>query len=194
MDLAPTSGYWIYLAQARNAPRSNTETRIAFVSQQLGLSDADLEPFFYVRRKGSKKRYFDQEAFAKNYGISVRWLWDGSLREYPRHLNSPDRRNNSGARKQRRSKNGTPQERAAKLAQAKTRPAAADTLPCSDADRAYLDRHFANLDNPSVADPPFVEFLRQLGGYIVQQFARGKDIDQIFDELIADALQKGRRT
>jgi hypothetical protein len=194
MDLAMPPGYGTYLAQARNAPRSNTETRIALVSQQLGLSDADLEPFFYVRRKGSKKRYFNQEAFAQNYGISIRWLWDGSLREYPRHLNSPDRHNNSGARKQRRSKNGTPEERAAKLAPAKTRVAAADTLPCSDADRAYLDRHFANFGNPSVADPPFVELLRQLSGYIVQQFARGKDIDQIFDELIADALQKGRRT
>jgi hypothetical protein len=184
MDLAMTPGYGTYLAQARNAPRSNTETRIALVSQQLGLSDADLEPFFYVRRKGSKRRYFNQEAFAKNYGISIRWLWDGSLREYPRHLKPPVC-NNSRTRKQRRSKNGTPEERAAKLAPAKTRVAAADTLPCSDADRAYLDRHFDNLRNPSVADPPFVGFLQQLKAHIVSELATQKEVDQIFNELIA---------
>jgi hypothetical protein len=98
------------------------------------------------------------------------------------------------SRKQRRSKCGTPAERAAKLASAKARVAAGHTPQCSDADRAYLDRHFANLDSPSVVDPPFVALLRQLSGYIAQQFATGKDIDQIFDELIAEALQKGRRT
>jgi hypothetical protein len=97
------------------------------------------------------------------------------------------------SRKQRRSKYGTPEERAAKLAAAKARVAAGNTPQCSDRDREYLDRHFDNLCNPSVADPPFVGFLRQLGGYIVQEFATGKDVDQIFDELIAEALQTGRR-
>jgi hypothetical protein len=35
--------------------------------------------------------------------------------------------------------------------------------------------------------------LRQLGGYIVKEFATGKEVDQIFDELIAEAIQTGRR-
>jgi len=97
------------------------------------------------------------------------------------------------SRKQRRSKYGTPEERAAKLAAAKARVAAGNTPQCSDRDREYLDRHFDNLCNPSVADPPFVEFFRQLGGYIEQEFATGKEIDQIFDELVAEAIQTGRR-
>ena len=94
------------------------------------------------------------------------------------------------SRKQRRSKYGTPEERAAKLAAAKARVAAGYTSQCSDRDREYLDRHFDNLRNPSVADPPFVGFLRQLGGYIVQEFATGKEIDQIFDELIAETRRR----
>jgi hypothetical protein len=185
MNVTMTPEYWTYLAQARNAPRSNTETRIALVSQQLGLSDADLEPFFYVRRKGSKRRYFNQEAFAQNYGISIRWLWDGSLQEYPRHLNPPVRRNNSAARKQRRSKYDTPEERTAKLAAAKSRVAAGNIPQCSDRDMEYLHRHFDNLRNPSVADPPFVGFLQQLKAHIVSEFATQKEVDQIFNELIA---------
>jgi hypothetical protein len=96
-------------------------------------------------------------------------------------------------RKQRRSKNGTPEERAAKLAAAKARVAAGNTPQCSDRDREYIDRHLANLRNPSVADHPFIDLLRQLEGYIVQEFATGKEIDQIFDELVAEALQTGRR-
>ena len=94
------------------------------------------------------------------------------------------------SRKQRRSKYGTPEERAAKLAAAKARVAAGNTPQCSDRDREYLDRHFDNLANPSVADPPFIGFLRQLGGYIVQEFATGKEIDQIFDELIAETRRR----
>ena len=95
--------------------------------------------------------------------------------------------------KRRRSKYGTPEQRAAKLAAAKARVAAGNTSQCPDSDREYIRRHFDNLDNPSVADPPFLEFLRQLGGYIVKEFATGKEIDQIFDELIAEARQTGRR-
>jgi hypothetical protein len=97
------------------------------------------------------------------------------------------------SRKPRRSKYGTPEERAAKLAAAKARVAACYTPQCSDRDREYLDRHFDNWHNRSVADPPFVGFLRQLGDYIVKEFATGKEIDRIFDELIAEALQTGRR-
>jgi hypothetical protein len=98
------------------------------------------------------------------------------------------------SRKQRRSKYGTPEERAAKPAAAKARVAAGNTPQCSDRDREYIERHFDNLKkNPLVADPPFIGFLQQLGAYIVQEFATGKDIDQIFDELVAEAIQTGRR-
>jgi hypothetical protein len=98
------------------------------------------------------------------------------------------------SRKQRRSKYGTPEERAAKRAAAKARRVTAGNTPqISELDREYLDRHFNNFHNPSVADPPFVGFLRQLGGYIVKEFATGKEIDRIFDELIAEATQTGRR-
>jgi hypothetical protein len=97
------------------------------------------------------------------------------------------------SRKQRRSKYGTPEERAAKLAAAKARVAAGHAPQCSDRDREYINRHLDNWYNPSVADPPFVGFLRQLGDYIVQEFATGQNIDQIFDELIAEARQTGRR-
>jgi hypothetical protein len=83
------------------------------------------------------------------------------------------------SRKPRRSKSGTPKARV--------------TPQISELDREYLDRHFYNFHNRPVVDPPFVGFLRQLGGYVVQEFATGKEVDQIFDELIAQALQTGRR-
>jgi hypothetical protein len=36
---------------------------------------------------------------------------------------------------------------------------------------------------PAEAGPTLVEFIQQLRAYIVQEFARGKEIDQIFGEL-----------
>jgi hypothetical protein len=92
------------------------------------------------------------------------------------------------SRKQRRSKYGTPEERAAKLAAAKARVANASVVENSG--RSGPNQRLAKA---SVADPPFLEFLRQLGGYIVKEFATGKEIDEIFDELIAEARQTGRR-
>jgi hypothetical protein len=73
-------------ARARNAPQANEATRVALVSHQLGLSELDLEPFYYVRRKGSKHRLFDLARFATEYGISLDWLYHGYLPEHPRHL------------------------------------------------------------------------------------------------------------
>jgi hypothetical protein len=87
------------------------------------------------------------------------------------------------SRKQRRSKYGTPEERAAKLAAAKARVANASVVENSG--RSGPNQRLAKA---SVADPPFIEFLRQLGGYIVKEFATGKEVDQIFEELIAEAL------
>jgi hypothetical protein len=67
------------LCQARNAPRATSETRVALVAFERGLSDRELEQFYYVNRKGAKKRHFDTEAFAKKYDVDIRWLWDGEL-------------------------------------------------------------------------------------------------------------------
>ena len=179
MDAIKTSEYYTYLSQAMKAPRSTSETRIALVSQQLGLSDADLEPFYYVNRKGSKKRYFDYEAFAQKYDVNVHWLWDGSLREHPRHPTPPVRRTNSNVRKQRRSKNGTPEERAANAAAAKARAASAVEISCPNDDNQRVAA--------PVARPTWVEFFQYLRTHIVREFASGKDIDQIFDQMIAAA-------
>jgi hypothetical protein len=71
------------LAQGRKA---TTETRVALVAFERGLSEHQLEQFYYVNRKGAKKRHFDTEAFAKKYGIDIRWIWDGDLREHTRGL------------------------------------------------------------------------------------------------------------
>jgi hypothetical protein len=68
----------VRLCQARQAPRATTETRIALVAFERGLTDRHLEQFYYVNRKGAKKRYFDHEAFAKKYGVDIHWLWDGA--------------------------------------------------------------------------------------------------------------------
>jgi len=72
------------------------------------------------------------------------------------------------ARKPRWSKNGTPEERAAKAAAMKTTEATVTKL--SGADTAQ-------------EGPSLVEFLQHLKAYFVQEFARGKEVDQIFDDL-----------
>jgi hypothetical protein len=168
-----TPEYWRYSAQARNAPGATHDTRVALVSQQLGLSDTDLELFYYVNRKGSKKRYFDYPAFAEKYGISIDWLREGYLPAHPRHLKLLKTVRGT----KRRSKNGTPEERAANAAAAKARAASAVEISDRNGDnqRAAV----------SVARPTWVEFFQYLRTHILREFARGKEIDQIFDEVIA---------
>jgi|GraSoi2013_100cm_1033763.scaffolds.fasta_scaffold224544_2 hypothetical protein len=46
----------------------------------------ELEQFYYVNRKGATKRHFDYHAFAKEYGVSESWIFDGFLPEHPRGL------------------------------------------------------------------------------------------------------------
>jgi hypothetical protein len=102
-----------HCSRARNAPPSTDETRIALVSLQLGLSEKDLEAFYYVRRKGSKNRHFNYARFADEYGVSLDWLYHGYLPEHPRLKPLKTLRRTAGQHgKKRRSKNGTPQERA----------------------------------------------------------------------------------
>jgi hypothetical protein len=208
-EIEKTSEYWRYRAQARNAPKATTDSRVALVSQQLGLSDADLEPFYYVNRKGSKKRYFDYPAFAERYGISVDWLRDGYLPAHPRNLEplKTVRRTKNGrdlaqelqwrrevshmldnhTRKQVAALGFTPAERAAKAAVAAGKSTSASAVEISG--WSGTDKE----DKTSVPDRPFIEFMERLGAYVVKEFATGKEVDEIFDELIADAIKKSRR-
>jgi len=103
--LAKSTEFRTDCSRARNAPPATEVTRVALVSQQLGLSDADLETFYYVNRKGSKKRFFDHARFANEYGISLDWLYHGFLPEHPRHLKP--------LKKGRRSKNRATEDRSA---------------------------------------------------------------------------------
>jgi hypothetical protein len=80
------------LSQARNETRSTSETRIALVAFERGISDRELEQFYFLNRKGAKKRHFDDEAFAKRYGIDIRWIWDGDLCKHPRGLRKQPRK------------------------------------------------------------------------------------------------------
>jgi hypothetical protein len=165
-----TPEYWRYHARATTAPRATDDTRVALVSQQLGLSGADLEPFYYVNRKGSKKRYFDYPAFAERYDISVDWLRDGYLPAHPRNLEPLVSL----------TKNNTP-----KVGLAAGESTAAPAVEFSGANQ--------RLAKASVPDRPFIEFMERLGAYVVKEFATGKEIDEIFDQLIADAIKKSRR-
>jgi hypothetical protein len=74
------------LRQAKNAPPATMETRIALVAFERGISDRQLEQFYFVNRKGAKKRHFNHEAFAKAYDVDIRWIWEGELCRHPRGL------------------------------------------------------------------------------------------------------------
>lgn len=76
------------------------------------------------------------------------------------------------SRKPRRSKNGTPEERAAKRAAETTTAATVTEIYGGD-----------NLAKAAKAAPTFTEFAQALRTYFVQEFARGRNVDQIFDDL-----------
>jgi len=81
------------------------------------------------------------------------------------------------SQKPRRSKNGTPEERAAKAAAA-TPTAVATVTKISSRSGDNRRPAKAAKDGTSI-----VEFLQSLRALFIQEFARGKDIDQIFGEL-----------
>jgi hypothetical protein len=81
---------WTRLRQAQLA-RSTTETRIALVAFELGLSAKELEQFYFVRRSDAKLRHFNHKAFAEKYGVDLYWLWDGELYRHPRGLTIRER-------------------------------------------------------------------------------------------------------
>jgi hypothetical protein len=60
----------VRIRRARDC-RATTETRIAMVAFERGISDRQLEQFYFVNRKGAKQRHFDVHAFAKKYGVDI---------------------------------------------------------------------------------------------------------------------------
>jgi hypothetical protein len=157
-DAAKSPEFRTDCSRARNAPPSTDATRIALVSFQLGLSEEDLEAFYYVRRKGSKNRHFNYARFSDEYGVSLDWLYHGYLPEHPRHLKLLKKRGR------------------------KKRPAPKPV------------RKTAEVAAASAADDrlPFIVFMERLGAHVVKEFDTGKRVDEIFDELITDAIQKSR--
>ena len=79
------------------------------------------------------------------------------------------------SQKPRRSKNGTPEERAAKAA-----AAAANTTPATVIE---ISRDNQRLAQAAKDGPTALEFFQILRAYVMQEFARGKNVDQIFDAL-----------
>jgi hypothetical protein len=66
----------IRLCQARNAPPATTETRIALVAFELGLSDSKLEQFYFVNRKGAKtplRHRSLREKIWRRYPLNLGW-------------------------------------------------------------------------------------------------------------------------
>ena len=82
------------------------------------------------------------------------------------------------SRKPRVSKNGTPEERAAKAA-----IDAAELTSATIADISSRSGGNQRLAKAVETGPTLVEFLQKLRAYLAQEFARGKEIDQIFDDL-----------
>jgi hypothetical protein len=78
------------------------------------------------------------------------------------------------SQKPRRSKNGTPEERAAKEAAAQSTAATVTEIS---------SRSNQRLAKAAKDGPTLVEFNQALRAYFVQEFARGKNVDQIFDAL-----------
>jgi hypothetical protein len=70
------------LNQARQS-RSTSESRVALVAFERGISTKQLARFYYVKRKGGKTRYFDYRGFAEKYDISIDWIFAGFICEHP---------------------------------------------------------------------------------------------------------------
>jgi hypothetical protein len=83
------------LRQAQQS-RSTPETRVALVAIERGISTKQLERFYYVSRKGAKKRYFDHRAFAEKYDVSIDWIYNGFICEHPRGLTRQRTRKSDG--------------------------------------------------------------------------------------------------
>jgi hypothetical protein len=75
--------YFQRLAKARRAPKAEAETRVLLIANERGLTEKQLQKFYFQRRKNCKPR-FNYQLFAKKQGISLDWLFDGDPRAHPR--------------------------------------------------------------------------------------------------------------
>jgi hypothetical protein len=88
----------IRIRQTQEGARATTETRVALIVAERGLTEKQLAKFYVSRRKNSKPR-FDYWAFAKAQDISTDWLFEGDIRAHPRGTASrphPSRRFTDG--------------------------------------------------------------------------------------------------
>jgi hypothetical protein len=76
--------YFRALAKARRAPKASMHTRMLLIANERGLTEKQLQKFYFQRRKGNKPR-FDYVAFAEKQKIGLDWLTDGALSLHPRH-------------------------------------------------------------------------------------------------------------
>jgi hypothetical protein len=75
--------YFQRLAKARRAPKADMHTRMLLIVSERGLTQKQLQKYYYTRRKGDKPR-FDYYLFAQKQQISIEWLIDGVLSLHPR--------------------------------------------------------------------------------------------------------------
>jgi hypothetical protein len=73
----------IRIRKAEKGARATTETRVALIVAERGLTKKQMAKFWVRRRKNCKPR-FDHWAFAKAQDVSTDWLFHGDIRAYPR--------------------------------------------------------------------------------------------------------------
>jgi hypothetical protein len=73
----------IRIRRAENGAWATTETRVALIVAERGLTEKQLAKYWVSWRKGSKPR-FDYGAFAEAQDISTDWIFDGDIRAHPR--------------------------------------------------------------------------------------------------------------
>jgi hypothetical protein len=73
----------IRIRKTEEGARATTETRVALIVAERGLTEKQLAKYWVSRRKNSKL-WFDHWRFAEDQGISPDWLFEGDIRAHPR--------------------------------------------------------------------------------------------------------------
>jgi hypothetical protein len=73
----------IRIRKAEDGAWSTTETRVALIVAERGLTEKQLAKY-WVRRRKNCKPWFDHWRFAEDQGISPDWLFEGDIRSHPR--------------------------------------------------------------------------------------------------------------